>query len=179
MPKIILLNGPARSGKDFAAAHLMDALKEDEPVHLKLSSPLKTMASEILAESCEDLEKRKEETLPIGVSYRHVQIMLFESIAQAFTKSWLGQTLARKIAKIDNSTIVVSDAGRDEEIEPLIQAFGAKNLLVVQIFRNGCSFDNDIRYYITNQRVKRVTIFNDGTTNFKTQLDAFVLDFLS
>lgn len=179
MPKIILLNGPARSGKDFAAAHLMDATKDDDPVHLKLSTPLKVMASEILAESCEDLEKIKEQTLDFGVSYRDVQIMLFESIAQAFTKSWLGQAMTRKIKKLDANTIIVSDAGRDEEIEPLIRAFGAKNILIVQIFRDGCSFDNDIRYYITDPRVKRVTVYNDSTANFKTKLDAYVLDFLS
>lgn len=179
MPKIILLNGPARSGKDFAAAHLMTAIKDDEPVHLKLSTPLKMMASEMLAESNEYLETVKEQTLPIGLSYRHVQIMLFESIAAAFTKSWLGDTMARKIAKMNDNTFIVSDAGRDEEIEPLIRQFGAKNILVVHIFRNGCSFDNDIRYYITNPRVKRVTLHNDGTDNFKTQLDAYVLDFLS
>lgn len=179
MPKIILLNGPARSGKDFAATHLMNVLKDDEPVHLKLSTPLKKMAGEMLAELPDDLEKVKEQILPIGLSYRHVQIMLFESIATAFTKAWLGDAMARKIAKLDANTFVVSDAGRDEEVEPLIKQFGAKNILIVHIFRDGCSFDNDIRYYITNPRVKRVTLFNDGTDAFKTKLDAFVLDFLS
>jgi hypothetical protein len=179
MPKIILLNGPARSGKDFAAAHLMDATKDDDPVHLKLSTPLKIMAGEILAESCEDLEKIKDRTLDFGASYRDVQIMLFESIAQTFTRSWLGQAMTRKIKKLDVNIIVISDVGRDEEIEPLIKAFGAKNILVVQIFRDGCSFDNDIRYYITDARVKRVTVYNDNTHNFKTKLDAYVLDFLS
>lgn len=178
MPKIILLNGPARSGKDFAAAHLMQAIKDDDPIYIKMSAPLKKMASALLVENENDLDAFKNTQLPIGASFRDIQIMIYEAVSQMFTKAWLGHAFVRTVNKIDAS-VVIGDVGRDEDLEPVIKAFGPKNVLVAQIFRDGCSFDNDIRYYVTDQRTKRVTLFNDGTGSFKTKLDAFVLDFLS
>ena len=60
MPKLIMLNGPPGSGKDYATKIIMDELVDEEPVHMKLSKPLKDVVSNFFGASIEQLEENKD-----------------------------------------------------------------------------------------------------------------------
>lgn len=179
MTKIVILNGPPRCGKDYAATALLKLLSDDDAVHMKLSAPLKQIASTILATDSTILEKNKDTVLPFGMSYRDVQITVFATLAKTFGPDWLGRSLVSRIKNSDNDTIIVSDGGREEEIVPLVRAFGASNILIVQIVKDGCTFDYDIRGYINNVGLNRTTVYNDGTANYILKVQDIVLAFLN
>jgi len=181
MPNIILLNGPARSGKDYAATVLMNYFKDTEDiVHFKLSTPLKELVSSILGETLEVLELTKDEMTDTTLrsSYRDLQIAVFQSVSQIFGEGWLGNILTNKIKHIDENTIIVSDAGRNNDIVQLIKYFGASSILVIHVLRKGTNFDYDIREYINDPRVKREMVFNDGTERFGLEIVDTVLQFV-
>lgn len=179
MPKVILFNGPSRSGKDYATKVIMDVLAEENPAHIKLSAPLKLFVSDILGKPHDELEINKDAIIPEkGVSYRDLQIAVFNAIATVLGDGWLGQILVTRIKQRDASTIVVSDAGRNSDILPLLRAFGAGNILVLQIVRKGVNFDYDIRNYIDDPRVNKEVIYNDGTHKFDVEVTDAVLNFL-
>jgi D-arabinose 5-phosphate isomerase GutQ len=80
---------------------------------------------------------------------RDAQIHTFGQLAQLFGGDWLGKVTARRIAETDAPYIVLSDGGRSEEIVPIVRAVGKTNVMIVQIMREGTSFANDIRTYVS------------------------------
>jgi len=179
MRKILILNGPPKSGKDFAAELMVRVLSEDTVLHFKLASPLKTMAEIIAGIPSSELERIKDTILPpFGISYRDIQINIFYGLAKHFGDDWLGKVLVNRINETDSDTIIISDGGRTIEVNPLIKAFGAKNISILQVFRDRCTFDYDIREYINDPRLKRYMLFNDGTSNFNIKVIDAMWDFL-
>lgn len=178
MTTLILLNGPPGSGKDYATKLIMEELAAEEPLHVKLSKPLKDIVMAYFGIDFAKLEAAKD-TPDCNTSYRDVQINLFEQIARVLGKTWLAASLVNRIKQYDNNLIIVSDVGRDEELSYLIKHFGAKNILLIQIFRKGKSFQHDIRNYIDDPRVASSLIRNDGTSAFKLELMNEVYSFLN
>jgi len=180
MPKIILFNGPPGSGKDFATRIIMQELAVDEPMHMKLSKPLKDLVMDHFNITPDQLEQTKD-TAPteFRTTLRDYQIALFEAIARVLGKEWLATSLVNRIKRFDNNIIVVSDVGREEELNPIIKNFGAKNILLLQTYRQGTSFKSDIRQYVDDPRIKSQLIKNDGTINFKVEILNEVYSFLA
>ena len=59
---------------------------------------------------------------------------------------------------------VFSDSGFNEELTPIINRVGAKNVFVVQLSREGTTFDGDSRNYLTvPDGVPKLITSNDGT----------------
>jgi len=168
MTNIVIFNGPPRSGKDYAACAVQKYLGHDACAHIKMSQPLKNLVSTITGVSLLDLEAEKEKPHAFGMhmSYRDAQIGLFESIARVMGRDWLGRAATSKIAKLDHENVVISDGGRSEEIVPLIDMFGGKNIMVVQLVRRGTSFQGDIRHYINDPRVHTEIVLNNSDNTF-------------
>lgn len=168
--RIVIFNGPPRSGKDSAAYMLAQTLSMvNRPcVMMKFSQALKDAASEILANSMTakehdtigDFEDVKDahKFKTLGITYRQLQI----DISEKFMKPLYGEDVFGKIAEAqirfhlvetdrtvdDDITFIFSDGGFDVELEHLCKAFGKENVLVVKMIRDGCTFDNDSRGYL-------------------------------
>ncbi len=171
MTKIILFNGPPGSGKDFATQVIMREFAIDEPVHMKLSKPLKDLIMDHFNLTPLDLEEIKDQkTNEMASTLRDYQIAIFESIAKILGRQWLSISLINRAKKFDNSIIIISDVGRQEELHPIIKNFGAKNVLLIQLHRQGKTFNQDIRQYVDDPRVYSVLIKNDGTKDFETEI---------
>jgi hypothetical protein len=180
MPKVILFNGPPKSGKDYATRVVMKALEDDDAVHMRLSQPLKDISAAYFGIEPKILEANKDAILPTkNLSYRSAQIGLFEAVSQVLGKSWLGEILKNKIAASDNATIVVADVGQESDITSLVRHVGASNILIVQIFRKGCTFKGDIRGYVQVPNVRHEMIGNDGDSTFDTEIIDLVLAFIA
>ena len=178
MPRIIFLNGPPRSGKDHAVGILRTVLPAF--AHMKLSRPLKAAASAILNSTHAQLDLYKDGIHPaFGMSYREMQIQVFQQMALVLGESWLGRCLVDEILQQDEDTIIVSDCGRACELIPIIRKFGASNCALIQIVAPGTIFDNDIRGYINSPGIHSVGVFNDKTKNYNAQIIDSVLSFLA
>lgn len=178
MPKIIFLNGPPRSGKD----HAIGALRPILPAfgHMKLSLPLKQSAAAILGLPMQELEPIKDKLLPqFNMSYRDMQIQVWQQMMLTLGEDWLGKCLVNAIAAQDEDTIIVSDAGRQAEMIPVIRKYGASNCAIIQIVCPGTSFDGDIRGYVNNPGIHTVGAFNDYTKRYDEQIVNAVLDFIA
>lgn len=184
-PKLILFNGPRHSGKDTAALH---CVRVYGAYHFKMSRPLKAGLKAMLdlSEGTVDyLESIKTEKTDIlfGRSYVELQISLSE---EWFKQLWgpfvfgklAAQEVRRQIASGHGSQLYVcSDSGFAAEAEPLVELFGAENVLLVQINRPGKTFDGDSRSYIVLPGVTTTSVVNDGEESTYKQSIELVLGY--
>ena len=168
MIKVIFLNGPPRSGKDTVASFLEEHLGA---THLKFSTPLKNAAHALFGLDCspEHDNSVKDDTLWdfMYQTPRQVYIDLSEKYAKVrYHKEFLGQILLRRIltltARGEKKLFVISDSGFAEEALTIANKLGAENCLLVRIYREGYTFKNDSRSYITLHGVDTVSLMNDG-----------------
>lgn len=160
--KLIILNGPPRSGKDTCAMAISEALSIP---HVKLSWPLKYIIADVLGLSQQMMEANKERGTQYELSPRQLQIALFQQVSKVFGDKWLASML---VTRIDRNSVddvfVVSDCGRIPEVETVVNAFGADNVLLVRLFRKGTDFKNDIRGYVPVETVKHATSLHNNST---------------
>ena len=160
--KILLVNGPPRSGKDTLA----DALPMQT---LKFATPLRTGVPAMFGipqETYDDLiENHKETPTPLlqGMSPREAQIWLSEEVMKPkFGPFIFGQILVGT-AKTVSGPVVVSDSGFYEEAQVVVEEFGPENVRLIRLHRDGCTFAGDSRSYIAQDDVLSIDIKNDGT----------------
>ena len=171
--KIILINGPSRSGKDTVQSFI-PAYKE------KLSYPLKHGVMGMVepggaAERMYYYEEHKEEPFRKfagrPISYRQAQIDLFQAMACIWGDAWLGELLVDRIKgaglhinEYCNGMVSVSDSGRRGECVPIVEAFGPDNVLLLQISRPNITWsDNRSHVDLSDLGVRCVAISNDGS----------------
>jgi hypothetical protein len=171
MRKIILLNGPPRCGKDTIAESLdeyLNSVRGDEyqVYHEKFSAPLKAGVRAIY-DLDSHIEATKDDTDEriLGASYRHAQITLFNHLSRQHGSTVLGQLFSTRIAG-RSGLFIVSDTGRFDEVFPAIKNFDPSNAIVFRIHRDGTTFANDIRQYVTNTDIigiKSFDVDNNGS----------------
>ena len=164
--KLILFNGPPRSGKDLACEFLYK--EYPDAFWFRMSQPLKQAVLAIFGWGSDmesTLEKIKDtptEAL-LGISYRQWQIFLSEEcLKPKFGKDVLGQLAVRRIASSHAQLLLCSDAGFSEEIEPIARLLKPENILLMRLHRYSCSFVNDSRNYIDIPGATKVTLHNDS-----------------
>lgn len=172
MSKLILLNGPRHSGKDTGADYLVEA-KGAFP--FKFSGGIKRAikaAFNLRERDVEYLESIKTEPTPLlfGKSYVQVQISFSEDWAKPFFgEDFFGYLATREILAQPvsggktPSLYVSSDSGFACEAWPVIRLFGEENVLLVQLFRDGKTFNGDSRDYIELDGITRVSLTNNGS----------------
>lgn len=168
--KIVLFNGPPRSGKDVSAKMLEDLLWP-RGIPYKFAKPLKVTTHSLygLYDLPHDhFEDTKDEPndLFFGLSPRQAYI----KVAQEMVKPVLGNDHWAKLLVnyiepfyATPNVIVVSDCGFYEEIQPLKKVFGAENMIIVHMKRDGCNFKLDSRGYVTDPDITTMEITNNGT----------------
>ena len=186
--KVVLLNAPPRAGKDTAAQGIINALQSHSAcghplpyvagLH-KMADTLKRGVHLLLGVdmSPAELEDSKDTPLPefIGKTPRQAYI----AASEGFMKPFFGARVfgnifvnriraAARMAEVATGSeylCVCSDLGFYDELLPLIEAFGADNILMLRVTRAGCDFSNDSRSYLNHPDVKLIEIINDGSVN--------------
>lgn len=169
--KVVLLNGPAGSGKDSAGNHLADNLGF---WNMKFAGALKrsVYADHGLPTDLplDFFESIKEEPLGVffGKSFRQACIHKSENMMKpAFGPRVFGRLFLRELwqnYRNGASRIVVTDSGFAPEALAMVPYIGAENMLLVQIRAEsrGKTFANDSRNYIELPDVTTVVVTNNG-----------------
>lgn len=202
--KVVLLNGPPRAGKDTLAAKLVTKfhtanVNGRHAAVAKFAAPLKTAAAAIYCfnnqaefahfDSAE--EKDKPSDVFLGKTCREVQIGISEVYAKPFHgETVFGQMLvnrlkaeAREVLGFGEEAIFfVSDSGFRPEAEEIVKAFGAENVLLVRILREGFTYEGDSRGYINldDLDVETLEVTNvEGAANYAAEeVEKFIKKFL-
>ena len=167
--RVILLNGPPRSGKDTAARTFCRSLG-GMFAHDKLSLPIKRAFAGLMNVTVHDdlnvypYEDMKEQVIPVlGVSYRQWQIDFAEKLMRpTYGRDVFIRLLMERLAPYRTirsvTNVIVSDCGIQLEVD-LLEKSGF-DVRVIQLHRDGCSYAGDSRGYVTSKRM--TIIHNDG-----------------
>lgn len=181
--RLLLLNGPPRSGKD-TLANLVSAKFPSLIAHMKMSGYLKEMASKLFPYSFDKeewLEKNKDKKVEAlyNQTPRQVLIRLSEGFYKPlFGADFFGHMMKARINSIANfgyTGVAVSDCGFDEEIKPLWKVFGAENVRVVRLYRSHCDFQDDSRAYVYAHEHPGVEVTDYHNTTME-RLDDFAAE---
>jgi len=197
---IILVNGPARSGKDtigniiaeatsaqrckFASAlkrathAFFHALRDDfnlsQPAYVRQAATLSAKDDAYYEDS-----KAERQDLFRRLTPREAYIEVSETfMKKTFGAKVFGNILADEIERTDAELFVVTDSGFQGEAEVLIDRFGAENVKLIRVGREGYTFEGDSRGYI-ELPVSTVVIQNNGTLPALRQDVSTILDSLS
>ncbi len=155
--KVIFIQGPPGSGKDTLAASLDWQLSTGHTLacQYKFAQPIRDFLLSIFGDEF-DIEDEKESaietvfpaTAPITV--RQLMIDFSEDFLKPrFTKEIFGEILRKKLADewgvVDFA--IISDCGFVEEALPILEFARCHHCTVIQISRDGHSFDGDSRNY--------------------------------
>lgn len=158
---IIIFNGPPGSGKDEAAAYF----KRRGFKHLSFKYVLfkETISffgvdEEWFMDGYNDrsIKERPEEFLD-GMSRREAMIYVSEVITKpALGKDIFGVYVSKEIE--DGKNYAISDGGFEEELIPIINRVGTKDIVLVQLTRDGCDYSSDSRRYFNGSLIKEYII---------------------
>lgn len=155
---IILLNGPAGSGKDTLAAMLKEIGTVQAVLYFK--EPMFNIAITASGINAVDWFERynnrdtKEQPWDLlnGATCREFMIHISEKfIKPIFGDTFFGKQLALKYKNLPEYVfdVAVSDSGFDSELAALSEDVGADKIFIVRLHREGYSFDGDSRSYVT------------------------------
>lgn len=150
--KVILLNSPPSSGKDFAAK---DISKRFGAKHVQFKEPLFKIAKALTGLTDQEFfsiynDRNKKEHPQKefhGLSPRGLMIWIAESICKPKFGSRFFGDIAAKSLDFEKGT-VFSDSGFPEEVYPIADRVGSENVYIIRSNRNGASFDGDRRKYL-------------------------------
>jgi len=190
-PKIILVNGPPRAGKDTAQEAVANsvrckfALAVKEGAHAAFGLDPREYPMDVF-----EAVKDEPNTLFFGKSPREAYIAYSEMFMKPFTgdKQVFGKLLIRWIENIlevwdkddlPNLPFIVTDSGFRPEAMALVEAFGAENIKLIRVHREGCNFDNDSRSYIhlADLGVEEEDVHNDDIGDYKREIALIVEEF--
>lgn len=192
-PRIILVNGPPRAGKDTAQEAVADSIrckfaqivKEGTHAAFGLNPQVYPM------DYFEDVKDQPQEVF-FGRTPREAYISYSEDFMKPFTgdKQVFGKLLAKRIEDIfnvwldndlTNLPFIVTDSGFREEAEAIVEAFGAENVKLIRVHRDGCTFEGDSRDYISldDLGVEEEDVVNDDLEEYKVEIKLIVEDFVN
>lgn len=170
--RIVLLNGPPRSGKDTIAR----ALRPAGFYQASLARLLKERVHRLfgLDVPFDYFEETKDQPRVEfgGATPRQVYIDTSEKVVKPIMgrdiwARWLRQEMdnldgprGHRPEFMGCNGFVVSDLGFPYEVTPLVQGFDP---LIVRLHRANCTFANDSREYVTVAGVPTLELYNEGT----------------
>lgn len=174
MNRVLILNGPPRSGKDTLSSMLQKGDMFQRMISASFKAPLQQIAASVLGMSYDNFMQRyesmKDKPCPNGIpgTVRDLMIRISEEwVKPAFGKRYFGDLAlnyclhddilhmpsARKPSvysvKIEGVTAVFTDGGFGEEVIPFVEFLGAENVHIVRITRPGYDFSEDSRRYLS------------------------------
>lgn len=188
LKKVILFNGPPRSGKDFLCNYLQPTFNNSQI--MKFADPLKRAVQTIyypeLPSRFREIDSSNEKDQPrpelMGKTLREVQIALSED----YFKKIHGQDIYGKmlLERIKNSHLLeyifVSDLGFYEELTPIINTIHPDKLILLRLHRDDLNYANDSRKYIyMDNYVNTQDVYNNSDTNLTdlaTHIKGLIID---
>ena len=177
---IVGFNGPPFSGKDTMARMLaehMDSQGVTIPVvEASLSTPLREIAYAMVGweydpRDHDEYTRFKEHSFPqFGNTGRRLMI----DVSECFLKKQYGISVMARLLlaahKDFHGVLLVRDSGFQCEINPLVDAVGVDNLMVVRVERPGYDFSNDSREWVTHKHIYQAD--NSGSlTDLRSQAE--------
>ena len=178
--KILLLNGPPRSGKDTIGEIVKQLYPYQSTILEKFAKSVKEGTHGMLGifkeESVEEanaFESWKDEPRPefFGLTPRQAYIWYSEEVMKPkFGNDIFGRLTTERITRRhaerrDIKRVVITDSGFPEEALCIRDRFGAHNVVLVHLYREGCSFENDSRNYIEIPGVRPLKFRNPSPVN--------------
>jgi hypothetical protein len=158
---ILILNGPPGSGKDKACLYL----KQKGVKHLSFKYHLFTATADhfnvdlkwFMKDYDDRILKEQPEEKLNGYSRRTALIHVSENIIKPlYGKDFFGVKASEEIA--EQGQYCFSDGGFQEELAPIINKFGAKRIVIIQLTREGCDFSSDSRRYFNGNLVQEYVL---------------------
>lgn len=191
-PKIIILNCPKQTGKDTIADLFNNRLNFNK---MEFKDHLFFLALSVSGISREDWFTRyntpdKENPWDRlgGLSQREFLIKISEEwIKPVFGKYHFGQKAADKIGEIlknpsTSDYFIFSDGGFKEELEPIVNRYGAENILILQWTRNFVSWGNDSRTWLKQEDTPaKIIRIDDNDTSIEDhyhRVKKYVMEFI-
>jgi hypothetical protein len=168
--KVVLFNGPPRSGKDTAADFAMQIL-QNLGAKYRFAEPLKNATHAMFGYAdvkVEHFNSVKDTPLEAfhNMTPRQAYIWLSEDVVKPkFGHDFWANVAVTSIKQLKKPVVVISDCGFVEEAKALIEAFGKNSVAIVQLERTGTDFSKDSRNYISVEGVPLYKITNDGTVH--------------
>lgn len=190
-PRVILLNGPPRCGKD-TVGRIIDATVSESVLICKFAALMKERTHALYglfgAEGrplrADHFESRKDEGLQefCGHSPRQAYIFVGEAMKAQHGQDYWGKLLRDQIERRAEEVAVVTDCGFLPESEVMIDRFGSAGVALIRVQRNGCDFSRDSRGMISLSRfgVREVDLLNTEDLELlehRTRAALRVLDF--
>lgn len=193
MPKIILVNGPPRAGKDTAQEAVPDSVRAKfaqavkEGTHAAFGLSLTDYPMDVF-----EAVKDEPNTLFFGKTPREAYIAYSEMFMKPFTgdQEVFGKLLIRWIEGVEMEwdvynlpplPFIITDSGFLPEAEALVREYGAENIKLIRVHREGCNFDNDSRSYINLDHldVDSEDVVNEDIGDYKQEIKLIVEDFIN
>lgn len=104
-----------------------------------------------------------------GLTPRQAYIAVSETyVKPTHGKDFFGVALVNLINKINLEYFALSDGGLAEELVPLAEAYGGSNILVLQILRDGYTFEGDSRSYYKKGFLEKLGVKSAQVKNNST-----------
>lgn len=177
--KIILVNGPPRVGKDeFYQQAIVAYWNEGRVIQRKFATPLYKGIQALFGleeyEWADIYNNHKESPCSKlhGMSPRQAMIWLSEEVMKPkFGKNVFGHSLVSSITDYDKEIAdycIVTDSGFIDEAKVVVDSYGVENVILVNVSRNGHTFENDSRHHVSiddigGDRENAFSITNNGT----------------
>lgn len=175
--KILIMNGPAGSGKDEAVRVLVEQ-RGAFPFSFKrklieITCSIYDIPVDVWMKSYTREWKEAPNPQLRGLTPRQALIKVSEEVIKpVYGKTFFGEVEAANILKHQSlmpsvlETSACSDGGFAEEVEPLVDAFGQENVYIIKIHRPGHSFEGDSRSWIESDRIlddHYINIYNESS----------------
>jgi hypothetical protein len=177
---VFILNGPSKSGKNMLTDWANEKLKAVYP--FSFAAPLKRICAHIIwgaehvgFDQLALLEQNKDKEgygCLEAVTPRDILIALSEDVIKPLCgQEYFGRVammrLVYLIEKHGAECFIASDGGFAVELDPIIRFFGSGNVFVINLCREGCTYESDSRGYLTPEQFSSppsfLTLHNNGT----------------
>lgn len=173
--KIILFNGPPRSGKNTSADMMCKHLHIKYDVYLhNFADPLKASVHALFGQSPEPRSFEYVKDVPIAEFGMRTPRSLYIKLSEEFVKPNFGKkhfakaaiSVLRQLEQTRDGkkplVVAMPDCGFQIEIDEFLSEFREDNMALVKMTRLGCSFNDDSRNYVNFIDDRTFTIPNDG-----------------
>ena len=153
MANLILISGPPRSGKDTLAGWLSNTV-DYKP--MKFARPIELALRGFFGLDHYEFNRRrndlKDDPWPLiqGKSFRQCMQSFSEDWAKQYGQDIFGRIAAYNVGRDKDegfNRFVFSDCGFTAEVAPVIRRFTVEEVVLVKLYRDGCTFEGDTREY--------------------------------
>lgn len=176
--KLIILNGPPKSGKDFMG-EILEKSWDNRAGQYKFAKALKDACHSLVGlhnvdHTYFEEQKDKEVNDFFGMTPRKVYIEMSENfVKKVWGNLFFGNVLARQIVRDARykDIFILTDSGFIDEVRPVAAMFREDCIILIRTHRDGTSFIKDSRSYIafSNPGIAQVDLTNPGPT-IKTEI---------